>query len=120
MKKIIIFLLLIAAIKVNAQNIRIKSYLGDSITVVKGYRQLTPILVTMTGDTARSYTWYTGPILRDSTANTCINLMLFDRNAQVVGIKSLSISETTYTKWSSLFTAIDNYIHNQISRIVLH
>ena len=49
MKKFIILIFLIATIGASAQT-KIKSYLGDSIIVVKGYRQLTPIIVTTTGD----------------------------------------------------------------------
>ena len=120
MKNFIIILLLVAATRVNAQNTKIKSYLGDSITVVKGYRQLAPIVVTMNGDTARSYIWYIGPVSRDSTTSTNINVLLFDRNATAIGSRNLNVSETAYNRWSGLFTAIDNYLHNQISRIVLH
>lgn len=120
MKRSIILILLIAAIGAKAQTSRIKSYLGDSITVIKGYKQLTPIVITITGDTARSILWYTGNISRDSTAQTSINIMFFDRNANVLGTKNIGIAESAYGKWSGLFTAIDNYVHNQIGRIVLH
>jgi hypothetical protein len=119
MKNFIIILLLLAATRVNAQNIRIKSYLGDSITVIKGYKQLTPIIVTMNGDSARSCIWYVN-ISRDSTSSGSLNVLLFDKNAAVIGNRTLSIQESNYNKWSGLFTAIDNYLHNQISRIVLH
>lgn len=120
MKKSVVLILLILAIGAKAQTSRIKSYLGDSITVIKGYKQLTPIVITITGDTARSILWYTGNISRDSTAQTSINIMFFDKNANVLGTKSLGIAESAYGKWSTLFTAIDNYVHNQITRIVLH
>jgi len=120
MKKYLILLLLTAAIGAKAQTSRIKSYLGDSISVVKGYRQLTPIVITISGDTARSILWYTGNISRDSTAQTSVNIIFYDRNAIVLGTKSIGIGENAYTRWSGLFTAIDNYVHNQITRIVLH
>jgi len=120
MKKLIILLLLIVAIGAEGQTTKIKSYLNDSISVVKGYRQLAPIIVTINGDTARSYLWTVSPISRDSTAITSIFLTLYDRNANPLVSKNIIISESTYNKWSGLFTAIDNYIHNQISRIVLH
>ncbi len=121
MKKIITILLLTAAIGAKAQTQRIKSYLGDSIKLVNPYcRQFTPIIVTMNGDTARSIIWSVGPISRDSTAGTVITVTLFDKNANVLINKNLPIMESAYTKWSGLFTAIDNYIHNQISRVTLH
>lgn len=116
----ILMMFLVAAIGASAQTSKIKSYLGDSITVVKGSRQLTPIVVTLNGDTARSYIWYVGPISRDSTASTSIIVNLYDKNGNAIGNRGLNISESAYTKWSGLFTAIDNYLHNQIPRIVLH
>jgi PKD repeat protein len=120
MKKLITIFILMSAIGAKAQTSRIKSYLGDSITVIKGYKQLTPIIITVTGDTARSILWYTGNISRDSTAQTSINIIFYDKNANVLDTKSIGIAESAYTKWSTLFNAVDNYIHNQISRIVLH
>jgi len=115
-----ILALLIVAIGAKAQITKIKSYLNDSIYVVKGYKQLTPIVVTATGDTARSMLWYAGPISRDSTASTTLLLVFYDKNANIVMTKNAGIAESAYTKWSTLFTAIDTYIHNQIGRIVLH
>ena len=120
MKKLFILPLLLIALSSSAQISKVKSYLGDSIWMYRGSRQLTPIVVTINGDTARSVLWYVGPISRDSTASTVLNITLYDRNASPIASRNLGISESAYNRWSGLFTAIDNYIHNQIGRITLH
>lgn len=121
MKKLIVFMLLMVAIGAKAQSlIKVKTYLGDSVWAVKGAKILTPIIVEATGDTARSAIWCIGPISRDSTSNTSINVLFYNKSGGLIYTKYLNVSESAYTKWSGLFTAIDNYLHNQISRIVLH
>lgn len=119
MKKYLTILLLLAAIEAKSQT-KIKSYLGDSIVVVKGYRQLTPIIITVQGDTARSILWYVGPISRDSTASATITAIFYDKKGNTIGVKNIGVSESAYTKWSTLFTAIDTFLSNQVTRIVLH
>lgn len=115
MKKYITFLLLIAAIGVKAQN-KVKSKaLGDSIIVPKGAFEINPIIVTAQGDTARSVTWTTNQMRRDTTIGFGINVVLFSKNGNQ--LSTFDISAPPLTNTAAYLNGIDNFVMYLTPRI---
>lgn len=119
MKKAILFLFLVAAIGANAQVSKIKSKaLGDSIVLRnRGCAEMTPIVVSATGDTARAFD-YSVTFMRDTTANVSATVELFDKKGSLLTTVNLSFSATAYRKWALLLTPVDGFVHSTYSRFV--
>jgi hypothetical protein len=115
MKKYITFLLLVAAIGVNAQN-KIKSKaLGDSITIPKGSFEIKPLIVTAQGDTARSLTWSTIQMQRDTTVGFKINIILFDKYG--LKLSDFGLNAPPLTNTAAYLNGIDNFVMYLTPRI---
>jgi len=112
MKSIIIFLLLIVAIGVKAQTaVTVTSKaLGDQIVLQPGSFEVTPIIVTLQGDTARSLSWVSNSIQRDTTQAFSVIVVVYDKKGVVLNSSNTIVPASTYAKWALFLNKIDNYI----------
>jgi hypothetical protein len=121
MKKIIIIPLLIAAIGAFGQTQVVSKVLGDNIWLVKGSFEITPIIATIKGDTARSVN-YTLTVGRDTSSTTSyqISINLFDKSGAVLATDFISLTPSQYPKWTALINALDAYVQNKRPRLIKH
>jgi hypothetical protein len=78
MKTIITFLLMIAAIGVNAQT-KIRSNEGDTVLVPKGAYVIDKMVATSLTDTARSVTYSITQMQRDTTVGFFIRVVFYNK-----------------------------------------
>ena len=116
MKKYITFLLLIAAIGAKAQ-VKIKSIAGgDSIVLPKGCYEIKPVVVTAMGDTARSMTWCTNQMQRDTLIGFNLNVSLFNKNGAQIAVFGMQMPPLQNVQL--YLNMLDNYISQQNKRFV--
>lgn len=114
-------MLMVVATAAFSQNTitKIKSKaLGDSISVQRGSLEITPIIVTANGDTARSMGWYTTSVARDTTIGFNAVITLYDKTAQPIAVVSQQVPGQVFTRWLLFLNKVDNYILNQRRRII--
>lgn len=115
----IIILLLIAAIGSHAQTIKIKSksVLADSIWVVRSAIEIAPTPTGSGSDTIRSIIYQISPG-RDTLGSMSIQIYSYNKSAGLIATDYITASQTLYSRWKSLITAIDTYILAQRKRLV--
>ncbi len=111
MKKYLTFLLLIVAIGVQAQTIKIKSksVLADSIWINRGAIEVMPFLTGSDSTMIRSVD-YSFSSKRDTLLPFVIELRMYDKNAGFVSASVLSAPGNLFLKWAAIITKIDNYV----------
>ena len=116
MKKIIIISFLIVAIGVKAQ-VKIKSIaVGDSIVLPKGCYEIKPVIATAMGDTARSMTWCTNQMQRDTLIGFNLNVSLFNKKGAQIAVFGMQMPPLQNVQL--YLNMLDNYISQQIKRFV--
>lgn len=118
MKKLIILPLLIVAIGVFGQTTVTSKALGDQIVLQKSAFEITPIIATANGDTARSISWMTDRLLRDTTTAFSVTVTLYDKSGNGLSTVNQTIPAGTFAKWAAFISKIDTYILNQKKRLV--
>lgn len=117
MKKNLVLVLLMIAIGANAQTKVKSTALADSIWIVKGGYEISPTVVNLAGDTARSAI-YNITFSRDTTSIPITTIMLFDKHGGQIVSLTQSADANTYENWASLIPFLDNFIQNVYKRIV--
>lgn len=110
MKKVIIFLLLIAAIGASAQTaatkIKSKSALADSIWLNRGAIEVSPIQTGNGSDTIRSidYKFHSN---RDTLSSMTIEINSYNKNGGLLATDFITVPQTLYSRWKALITPLD-------------
>lgn len=112
MKKLIIIPLLIVAIGAMAQATRVLTPQGDFIWLQPGGRQCVPMIVSASTDTARSIV-YRLVITRDTTANSPLEIMFYDRNGGYLNSTFQTYPDANFNKWTVLITKLDVFINKK-------
>lgn len=119
MKKLtLIIAFLIVAIRVFSQTTVTSRALGDRIVLQVAAFEITPIIVSALGDTARSMSWVAYPIRRDTTSVFTVTSILYNKNGVVLNSIDTQVPGTFFLKWAGFITRMDNYILNQRRRLV--
>jgi hypothetical protein len=119
MKTYLTFLLLIAAIGVNAQTmikVKSKSALADSIWMPKYGQEAVFITVTPLGDTVRSVDYYM-TITSDTTLVAPLQIRYYDKTGAVLSTVQKQMPAGTFLKWTLLETKIYTWIFNNTKRL---
>ena len=118
MKKLLTILILFAAIRSNAQIIKIKSksILADSIWINRGAIEVAPLPTGNGSDTIRSIDYKIYPS-RDTLQTMTIQVSSYNKNAGLIMTDYVQASESLYGRWKPIITAIDTYIQAQRKRI---
>jgi hypothetical protein len=118
MKKIITILAFsIVAIGVNAQTQVTSKVLGDKIWLMPGAYEISPTLVTMSNDTARSFS-YLISFSRDTSATVMATSTVYNKNGGMIKSDVTYFAGSKYKKWAPLITALDAYIQTVYTRLV--
>lgn len=111
MKTYITLLLLIAAISVKAQTTTVTSKdLGDQIVLQRAAFEITHIIVTLNGDTARSMRYNITSVSRDTTAGFQATVMVYDKRGQLLTTNQIAVPGNFFLKWAGFITKLDNYL----------
>lgn len=120
MKKYLTFLLLIAAIGVNAQTmIKVKSKnltLADSIWMPKYGQEIIKITANAQGDTVRSVD-ILARITSDTTINIPIEIRYYDKSGALLSTLKKDMPSNIYLKWTALETKIYTWIFNNTRQL---
>lgn len=120
MKKYLTFLLLIAAIGVNAQTmIKVKSKnltLADSIWMPKYGQEIIKISANTQGDTVRSVD-ILARITSDTTINIPIEIRYYDKSGVLLSTLKKDMPSNIYLKWTALETKIYTWIFNNTRQL---
>lgn len=117
-KASITVLLVVATITAFSQTTVTSKALGDLIILPKSAFEITPIIVTAKGDTARSMSWYATSMLRDTTVAFNTVIQLYSKSGIQLTTDTQVIPGNVYAKWAGLINKIDAYILNQRKRLV--
>lgn len=118
MKKLFIIPFLLIAVASFGQG-KVKSKaLADSIYLPKAAFEITPIIVTANGDTARSMMWFGTLISRDTTAAFNVTVSMFDKLGNTLTSVNQTVPGAVFTRWALFLNKIDAYILNQRKRLV--
>lgn len=120
MKTYLTFLLLIAAIGVNAQTmIKVKSKnltLADSIWMPKYGQEIIKISANTQGDTVRSVD-ILARITSDTTINIPIEIRYYDKSGVLLSTLKKDMPSNIYLKWTALETKIYTWIFNNTRQL---
>jgi hypothetical protein len=107
----ITFALLIAAIGLQAQAVRIKSKstLADSIWINRGAIEVQPFLTGSDSTTVRSIDYIFHPN-RDTLLNLNVEVKMYDKSATLISSTYIIAPGNIFLKWTALINKVDNYI----------
>ena len=120
MKKIILLAALFIGAKSFGQSdtVIVSKDLGDSIHIQKSAFEISPVIVTAQGDSARSMNWYAFNVTRYTTTGFNTYVQLFEESGKSIGAFNCPIPATIGNLWHKDPTPIDDYILSQNLRFI--
>ena len=99
MKKVIFILLAFVALSASAQTRKQSEVLTDSIVIVQGAIEITPVIVNAQGDSARSIGFTAFQVTADTAQGCQTYVQLFDKNGKSIAEFNQPIPAAVKNVW---------------------